>query len=158
MRTLIVILLVSLSPAIAICASCTGDGPECVLRCMEDAYTNRDLEGFSDLIADDYEFFFGDNPESWDRRTEVKHHVKMFDPDSVPSLKLTFLEGFTVHDGADPSTWIMDGLRAKLELSFFRGGKVHRLTAQPDSCVLHIRRVDGPESHYQIYRWWAAEK
>lgn len=159
MRLLIVVLLVALSSTLAMGAPCTGDGPECVLRCIEEAYANRDLDSFRDLFADDYEFFFADNPDSWGREEEVKAHVKMFDPDSVPSLKLTILEGFTVHDAADPYTWVIEGVTAQLEMSLLRGGKVHHLTPTAlDSCVLHVRRVDKPESHYQIYRWWTAAK
>lgn len=160
MRTLILALLVALSPAAAISAPCTGDGPEAVLDCLVDAYTNRDIPALEDLYAEDYQYVFGDEAACWNREEGLRSSEGLFDREKVLSLEVFISDDFTLRDGPDPNTWIIDGLEMSLVIEAIVKGETYLfdMRDQPSKAVVHVRLVEEPERHYQIYRWWMEAK
>ena len=138
----------------AIAEPCLGEQPADILDCVATAYESRNFADYADLLAPDFELYFGDDPEPVTREKELEVAQKLFTDDAVESMDLQVLEGFTVRDGTDPMTWEID-VRFQLDLDLSKEGQQH-VSGQPDSCVLHIRRAANRQDRLEIYRWWQA--
>lgn len=138
-------------------APCIGEDASVILDCLEEAYDSRDLDGFIDLLAVDFAYYFRDNPNAFPRDSEIDAIAHLFADESVLSTNLEVLEGFTVSEGPEPKTWVISNLQLQLELELSKDGQFHKLVGKPENCVLHVRQVPEGGNCFEIYRWWWEE-
>jgi hypothetical protein len=158
-RPLFVVLLgFMVSPATGLAGGfCATTSPESVLSCLTDAYARQDLSAYSNLLADDYAFYFGRNPNSWGRDMELKTATKLFNPDSCKNLSMTFAPGYQVLAGDAKNTWTIKNLEVTLSLDSLRPTDPGHYQMVSEGLVMKVRQVTEPEPHFQIYYWWCPE-
>jgi len=131
--------------------ACAGDGPEIVLDCFSQAYSDRSLDTLESVLAPDYVWVAVSPPEVeiFEREISVDSSVRMFGNPELEEVSLEFREGYTVVKGEEPDTWRLEDLLATLTIK--RSG-----TPRPSIallCVtLYVRKTAGENSGYEVYR------
>ena len=135
----------------AVSGACVGTGPEAVLDCFSQAYSDRDLDALEQVLAPDYIWIAVAPPrvDVFTRDDSVTSSVRMFGNPEIDSVALEFNDGYDVVAGDIPKTWRIENLVATLTVK-------HAGAASPSEAplcaTLYVRQVDGEKPGYEVYR------
>jgi len=131
--------------------ACIGTGPEAVLGCFSQAYSDRDLGALEQVLAADYIWIAVAPPQVdvFTRDDSVASSVRMFGNPEIESVALEFGDGYDVVAGEVPGTWRIENLVATLTVK--QAGAESPLEA-PLCATLYVRQVHGEELGYEVYR------
>jgi hypothetical protein len=133
---------------------CAVKVPEDVLNCLARAYSQKDLEAYDDLYAADFVYQFGADGPSWGLQEERRTAEKLFHSPDVRKISLVFPPGYTVAEGTEPGTWILDQVSEILTVDAVEGGKSRQYKVEnKKNSRFTVRLVPDPEPHYRISRW-----
>jgi hypothetical protein len=136
---------------------CATTGPESVLSCLSSAYARQDLSAYTFLLAEDYAYYFGGNPNPCKRDMDLESAARMFDPDSCKNLTLTFAPGYRILAGDARNAWTIQNLDVTLSLDSIRRADPGHYQSTSNGVVMKVRQLNEPEPHFQIYYWWCPE-
>jgi hypothetical protein len=136
---------------------CATSNPESVLSCLSDAYARQDILAYSNLLADDYAYYFGKNPNPWGRDTDLRTAKELFNPDSCKNLSLDIAPGYEVLEGDAKGTWTIKNLAITFKLDSLRPSAPGHFEVVVKGEMIKVRRVSEPNKHFQIYYWWCPE-
>ncbi len=128
---------------------CTGDKPDAVLGCLEQAFADRDTAAYEALLAPDYRFEMKSG-DGWDRGQDLAGTNMLFTSKQTTALRLDFGDGYRVTEGDEPGTWILSGVTERILVVEAKGDTL-RVNQGPS--VLEVRRAPEPVPHYEIYSW-----
>jgi hypothetical protein len=111
------------------------------------------------LLAPDYAAYYEDNPTPIStREIELTASKSFFNPDSIKALSLTFGKDFKVAQGDSAHLWVLSNVSEVLTIDAIRKGQLQHNDVTNSRIEVKVRRVESPEPHFQIYRWWVTPK
>jgi hypothetical protein len=145
---------------------CATGGPESVLRCLSQAYADRDSDAYEILLAPDFQEVPPDSAfdeprlpleeQPWGisgKERELERFRRSLS-DGHYNWQVTFLDEYDLSPGRERDTWIIENATVVEELTpidraFIPSGTQVRTTGQR----LLVRRVVEPELHFEIVQW-----
>lgn len=132
-------------------ASCPGEAPEAVLACFSRAYSDRDASILDGVLAPDYAWVAVSPPEVdvFTREDSFSASVRMFENPGVEFVTLEFEDGYRLAEGKEEGTWRIEDLRATMTI---KRESMDEPTSAMLCVTLYVRKTDGEEPGYQVYR------
>ena len=123
-------------------AACHSDNPTGILDCLKSAYADRDSAEYVEMLTDDFRLYnYGPDSTFWDRPVAVDAASKLFKRTSA--LRLDILDGWKVVAGAEPGTWVIDSLAAKVTLTSAAAPDAKPIEMLSDGNQLYLRHLPG---------------
>ncbi|MBU1949392.1 MAG: nuclear transport factor 2 family protein, partial [Candidatus Eisenbacteria bacterium] len=128
---------------------CWGEEPQYFLTCLEQAFNSADMDRLSDLYAEDFvsEEYHGKEKKVIGNREEtLAQQRRIFDRGTKFEVEF----GPVVVDEIEPGKlWRLDASWSN-KMTQASGDSI---TISMDKSFIIVRRVDNPQSHYEMVSW-----
>ncbi len=124
-------------------AAAAATTPEGVLAELETVYAAGDTDAYGALLTEDFSYV-SKTGAGWGKREDLAGTSKLF---QTATATLVFTRNFTIHPGAKPDTWVLQGVPLDLAVTQDSDTKtVHTVI------TLSVRK-DPATGTIRIYRW-----